>query len=95
MPNYELTLIVRPLEGEEQIQATVSQITNTIANLGGQVTKTDQWSRRRLAYPIRKYREGHYVLMDISLGPTALPELERSLKFNEDVIRYFIVRAGQ
>jgi small subunit ribosomal protein S6 len=92
MAGYELVFIVQPEVEEEPRTALVDKITQTITELQGQVQQVDPWGKRRLAYPIKKYREGSYFLMQIELPPTAVRSLERALKLMEDVIRYLVVR---
>lgn len=92
MRNYELSVIVSPEVEEEALEATMDQIKQFITTGGGQVTKVDVWGRRRLAYPIRKHLEGYYAVFQAQMPQEALPELERSLKLSEDVIRYLLVR---
>lgn len=85
-------LIVRPDAEEEGIAAIVDMVGQTVAANGGQVTQVDLRGKRRLAYPIEKLREGHYILMQIEQGPDGITELERSLKLQEQIIRHLIVR---
>ena len=61
-----------------------------MADSGGSVDKVDLWGRRRLAFPIRKQREGQYVLFNVSLNPAATAELERNIRFQETVIRHML-----
>ena len=58
---------------------------------GGEVSKTDVWGKRQLAYPIRKYTEGQYFLLNVNMAPTFGVELDRNLRFLEPVIRYMLV----
>lgn len=95
MAGYELVFIVQPEMEEEPRAALVDKVTQTISDLKGQVQKVDVWGRRRLAYPIKKYREGFYVLMQMDLPPSAVRPLERALKLMEDVVRYLIVRTEE
>jgi len=92
MAGYELVFIVQPESEEEPRTALVDKITQTISGLQGQVTQVDPWGKRRLAYPIKKYREGFYFLVQMELPPSAVRSLERALKLMEDVIRHLIVR---
>jgi small subunit ribosomal protein S6 len=55
----------------------------------------EPWGRRKLAYPVRKVREGQYVLLRTQLQQQAIGELERNLKLNENVIRHLLVRVGE
>lgn len=93
MRSYELTFIVRPDISEDDVNATVKQVQDVITGLGNQVVKLNRWGRRRLAYPIKNQREGHYVLFEVSIIPGTIGELERNLKFNDTILRYLLVRA--
>jgi small subunit ribosomal protein S6 len=93
--DYELIFIIAPVVEEESIQGVVDNVSTRIQADGGEVTKVDVWGRRRLAYPIQKFTEGTYVLVDAQLKPDALSELERNLKLNTSIIRYLLVRKGE
>ena len=95
MPGYELVFIVQPEMEEEPLTKLVEKITETISDLEGQVHQVEPWGKRRLAYPIKKHREGVYSLMQIELPSSAIRSLERSLKLMEDVIRHLIVRTDE
>ncbi|HDN81077.1 MAG: 30S ribosomal protein S6 [Chloroflexi bacterium] len=95
MREYEMTFIITPDLEQEQIDATIEEVQKLVVSQGGQVSKTDVWGRRRLAYPIRKKREGYYVVMQMQLPPEALKELDHSLKLNESILRYLIVRTDK
>lgn len=92
MQNYELVYILAPTFEEEQLPLAYDSIGTLVQNLKGEVAETKPWGRRRLAYPIKGFREGNYVEMRFKLGPDAAIELERSLRLNEAVIRYLLVR---
>jgi small subunit ribosomal protein S6 len=59
---------------------------------GGILTRRDDWGKRRLAYPILKFTEGFYSVLQFNLPPTAVRDLERSLQLTEEILRYLIVR---
>jgi small subunit ribosomal protein S6 len=96
--------IVSPLRSnEEEIANTVNRVRQAIAGAGGEMTDVDQsppWGRRKFAYPIREYAEGEasrrpfnegfYVLCHFSLASTRIPEIERSLKLNDSILRYLL-----
>jgi small subunit ribosomal protein S6 len=92
MAEYELVFIVQPEMEEEPRNTLVDKITQTISDLKGTVQKVDPWGKRRLAYPIKTYREGFYVLVQMDMPPSAVRPLERAVKLTEDIIRYLIVR---
>ena len=95
MRDYEMMVIVRPDLDEEGLNAAVARVTELITSNGGEVTKNDPWGKRRLAYPIKHFREGQYVLMHIKLEPAALATVERTLRISEDVIRYLVIRLDE
>ncbi len=108
MREYEMTLVVQPDLEDEGINAVIKQVSDTIAAQGGQVTQVGQlmdnsgqvggvenWKRRRLAYPIRHQHEGYYPVVRMQAGNQVLNELDRSLKLNERVLRYLIVRVDE
>lgn len=95
MRSYELTFIVRPELDEEGVTAVTEKVTSAITALGAQVEGVKRWGKRRLAYPIRRQVEGHYVLVNAEIETSALPELERMLRLNEDILRHLLVRPEQ
>ncbi len=58
---------------------------------GGEVTAVEHWGKRQLSYPIRKHDNGYYVVAQIRTIPASLPEFERAIKLDEDVLRYLVV----
>lgn len=95
MRAYELVFILQPNLEEEALEGAITSFQQVVLTNGGQVIRTERMGRRRLAYPIRRYREGHYVLMHLNLENATLRELERRLKLSEDVIRYLLVRLDE
>lgn len=88
---YETMIILRPdLETEEQ-ESVLSGFTAVVANHGGEVSTVLDWRKRRLAYEINKYREGHYYLIYFSGAGTIIPELEHYFKVTDAIIRNMVV----
>lgn len=58
---------------------------------GGEVSAVEHWGKRQLAYPIRKHDNGYYVVTQLRTVPASLPEFERAIKLDEDVLRYLVV----
>jgi small subunit ribosomal protein S6 len=92
MPFYESTFIVRPDASPQQVETLAEQVEGLIKEHGGSVPKTEIWGLRSLAYKIKKNRKGHYVFMNVEAEPATLAEMERSLRYNEDVLRYLSIR---
>ena len=90
MRNYELVCIVQPDLDETAFNGVLDRVKGWVTDSGGSVDKVDLWGRRRLAFPIRKQREGQYVLFNVSLNPAATAELERNIRFQETVIRHML-----
>lgn len=89
---YETLLIFDPRLTEEEVTALLTKLQETLTALGGQVVKAESWGKRRLAYDIRKQREGTYAVLESRAEPPIVKEFERQLKLNEQVLRYFTTR---
>jgi small subunit ribosomal protein S6 len=94
MRNYELVVIVHPDLDENAVNAVVEKVKGWIVDAGGSVAKVDMWGRRRMAYAIRKQREGQYVLFQAEIAPSFGSELERNLRFLEPVMRFMLISAN-
>jgi small subunit ribosomal protein S6 len=92
MRSYELVFIVHPDLDDGDLQDAVASVAGQVERAGGQVTRTDPWGVRRLAYPIQDVREGLYVLLEAELDPQSVAPLERSLHLMDGVMRHLIVR---
>ena len=92
MPLYENVFIARQDISGAQVDALTEGLTQLIVDNGGAVRKREYWGLRNLAYRMRKNRKGHYVLMNLDAPPAAVAELERTMRINEDVIRYLTIR---
>ncbi len=90
MRKYELVCIIHPDLDENAFKAVVEKVSGWVTDAGGSVDKVDVWGRRRMAYHINKQREGQYVLLHLSMNPSAAVDLERNIRFQESVIRSMI-----
>ena len=90
MRKYELVCIIQPELDETAFNGVVDKVKGWIGDSGGNVDKVDVWGKRRLAFPIRKHRDGQYVLLNLSLPNKATAELERNLRFLEPVMRHML-----
>jgi small subunit ribosomal protein S6 len=93
LPEYELMYVLPPDLPEEGLATATERVTTLITNRGGEITKTDTWGRRRMAYPIRKHNDGYYTVLRFMLEPQLTEELDRNLRLNEQVLRHLIVHA--
>ena len=92
MPLYENVFIARQDISGAQVDALADALTQLIADHGGEVKKRENWGLRNLAYRMNKNRKGHYVLLNIDAPAPAIAELERTMRINEDVLRYLTIR---
>ena len=90
MRNYELVCIVQPDLDETAFNEAVDRIKSWVTDSGGKVSKVDVWGKRKLAYLIRKQREGQYVLLNVSLPSEATTDLERNIRFLEPVMQHML-----
>ena len=89
---YETLVIFDPRLTEEEVTALLTKLQETLGSLGGEVVKGESWGKRRLAYDIRKQREGTYAVLESRAQPATVKEFERQLRLNEQVLRYFTTR---
>lgn len=92
MRAYELMYIIRPDLEEEATAAVIEKYNQLIADNQGEVENSSRWGKRRLAYEVKDYREGLYVLVNFKGLPATINELERILKISDEVIKYLITR---
>jgi small subunit ribosomal protein S6 len=85
-------VIVDPRPTDEEVTALLTQLGEQLKTLGAEVTKVDNWGKRRLAYDIRKQREGTYAVFDVSAEPFMVKEFERQVGLNENVLRFVSTR---
>jgi small subunit ribosomal protein S6 len=92
---YEVVYIVTPDAGEDVIAELQQQIEAIVKRFGGNIEKTENWGRRRLAYDIAHHREGTYVLHVINGPGELIHELDRRLKVIDQVVRHLVVRVDE
>ena len=92
---YEVLFIVAPNIEESDIETLVTQLSDVATNQGARVAKIDRMGRRRLAYPIGKFNDGHYVVFTIEGTGAEIAELERRMRVTDAVIRYLTVRIDE
>jgi len=92
---YEVMFIVRPDVTEEDTDKLIAGFSTTITNGGGAVKTVEKMGRRKLAYTVRKFNDGNYVLLTIEAGGAVVLELERRLRVTEPVIKFITVRIDE
>jgi small subunit ribosomal protein S6 len=92
---YELVYVVSPDATDEQVAELHTQVEAIIQRMNGQLEKTDNWGRRKLAYEIGRHKEGTYVLEVINGDGELMKEIDRRLKVTDLVIRHLVVRVDE
>ena len=92
---YELVYIVSPDASEQEVNDLHAQVEAQIARIGGELVKTENWGRRKMAYEIGPHKEGVYVLELINGTGELMKELERRLRVSEKILRYLVVRVDE
>ena len=92
---YELVYILPPETTEQQIADIHTQVEGVVSRLHGQIEKTDNWGRKKLAYEIGHHKEGVYVLDVINGSGELMKELDRRLRVMDQVIRHMVVRVDE
>jgi len=90
MRNYELIFIVHPDLDENATKEVVDRVTGWITDGGGKVVKAEPWGKRKLAYEIRKVKDGQYFLIQAEMEPASIRELERNIRYLETILRHLI-----
>ena len=106
MRAYEALLVLQPELEDEAINELLGRVGGVVTRVGGEVSRIGQlvdrkgnvvgveenWSKRRLAYPIKGHAEGVFSILQLQLPPEGVEEIEAMLRIHEDVLRYLIVR---
>ncbi len=92
---YEVMFIIRPDVAEEDADKLIAGFEGTITTGGGNVRSVEKMGRRKLAYTVRKFNDGNYVLLTIDADGKLVAELERRLRVSEPVIKYLTVRMDE
>jgi len=95
MPLYEHVFLTRQDASAQQVEELTAQFNGVIEQLGGKVSKTEQWGAKSLSYRLRKNRKAHFTFFNVDAPPAALNEVERQERLSEDVLRYLTVRVDE
>jgi small subunit ribosomal protein S6 len=89
---YETTCIINASLEDSQIEATITHISEIITRNGGEISATNRWGRKRLAYPIQKKNNGYYVNIEFVAHGQAIAQLERIYILDENILRYLTIQ---
>ncbi len=91
---YELVYILNPEISEEALETSVNSVTQFITSREGVVGAVDKWGKKKLAYPLKHFLEGNYILTKFKISPARCKELEANLRISEDVLRHLLIKVG-
>ncbi len=92
---YEIMFIVRPDVEEADLDKLIEGFSTNVTNGGGEIKNVEKMGRRRLAYTVRKFNDGFYVLLTIAAAGSLISEIERRLRVSEPVIKFITVRMDE
>lgn len=90
MRDYDIVFIIHPDLEQASVEEIITKVTGWVTGAGGTIVKQDIWGKRRMAYAIRKQREGQYVLLQVQMPPAFSADLERNMRFVEPILRFMI-----
>ncbi|MFC2068260.1 30S ribosomal protein S6 [Chloroflexota bacterium] len=91
MRNYELVLVINPELVDEKFEMIVNNVSKFIIENEGTISDVERWGKRKMAYRIKKFGEGSYVLVRFELKPAATKELVKNLEISEEIFRHLLV----
>jgi small subunit ribosomal protein S6 len=92
LQDYELVFIVNPETADESMENTINNVSQFITGKDGIISDTEQWGKRKLAYPLEHFLEGNYVLTRFKMSPARCKELEANLKISEEILRHLLIK---
>lgn len=95
MRTYEVVFIAAPTLTSEELDAFVTQMQAVVQEKNGKVIKVDNWGKKAMAYRVKRFRDGYYVILTLEADGAAVAELERRFRVSDFVIRFLSVRIDQ
>ena len=95
MKNYELLAVLKPSLDSEELDKVVDKISEEIKSYQGSVASVDKMGRKKLAYDVQGYRDGFFATIIVSLPAEAVVDFKRSLKLNENVLRFMFMEEAK
>jgi small subunit ribosomal protein S6 len=93
--NYEVVFVAAPTLASEELDGFINHIQTVVEGKNGKVVKIDNWGKKPLAYKIKRFREGYYVVLSIEGNGGAIAELERRFRVTDYIIRFISVRVDE
>ena len=95
MNHYETIYIVNPTLDDDSLKEAIDKFSDLIKKLKGSIVKVNEWGKRKLAYEVKRFDKGHYVVLDFCALPKMVTELERNLKLDDRILKYITVKIDE
>ena len=95
MNHYETIYIVNPTLDDDALKEAIDKFSDLIKKLKGFIIKVNEWGKRKLAYELKQFDKGYYVVLDFCALPKMVRELERNLKLDERILKYITVKIDE
>jgi small subunit ribosomal protein S6 len=95
MNHYETIYIVNPTLDDDSLKEAIDKFSNLIKKLKGSIVKVNEWGKRKLAYELKRFDKGYYVVLDFCALPKMVTELERNLKLDDRILKYITVKIDE
>ncbi|MBW2004143.1 MAG: 30S ribosomal protein S6 [Deltaproteobacteria bacterium] len=95
MNHYETIYIVNPTLDDDSLKEAIDKFSDLINKLKGSIVKVNEWGKRKLAYEVKRFDKGYYVVLDFCALPKMVTELERNLKLDDRILKYITVKIDE
>jgi len=95
MNHYETIYIVNPTLDDDSLKEAIDKFSDLIKKLKGAIVKVNEWGKRKLAYEVKRFDKGYYVVLDFCALPKMVTELERNLKLDDRILKYITVKIDE
>jgi len=95
MNHYETIYIVNPTLDDDSLKEAIDKFSDLIKKLKGFIVKVNEWGKRKLAYELKQFDKGYYVVLDFCALPKMVTELERNLKLDDRILKYITVKIDE
>lgn len=95
MNHYETIYIVNPTLDDDSLREAITKFSDLIKKLKGYIVKINEWGKRKLAYEVKQFDKGYYVVLDFCGLPKIVTELERNLKLDDRILKYLTVKIDE
>lgn len=92
LSDYEMVVLINPELADENFEAAVNNISRFITERGGSITSIDKWGKKKLSYPIKRFKEASYIMVRFKFKPGLSKELEATLRITENVLRHLLLK---